>query len=77
MVYTQYMTTPVDQSTISLTRDGDWYVAKDEETGVTSQGRSRSEALANLSEALELYDESIPDDAEPGVPHAPWFETSS
>lgn len=71
------MSTPVDQSTISLEREGDWYVAKDEETGVTSQGQSRSEALANLSEALELYDEPLPDDAEPRVPDAPWFESSS
>lgn len=71
------MSTPVDQSTISLTRDGDWYVANDEETGVTSQGQSRSEALAILSEALELHDEPLPDDAEPSVPDAPWFEPSS
>ena len=70
------MNTPADQSTISLTRDGDWFVAKDESTGVTSQGRSRSEALANLSEALELMDEPLPDDVTPGVPDTPWFESS-
>lgn len=70
------MSTPVDQSTISLERDGDWFVAKDEETGVTSQGRSRSAALANLSEALEVYKEPLPEDVEPGVPDAPWFESS-
>lgn len=71
------MSAPVEESNISLTFDGDWYVAKDEETGVTSQGRTRSEALANLSEALELYDEPIPDDVEATVPDAPWFDPSS
>lgn len=70
------MSTPVDQSTISLTRDGDWYVAKDEETEVTSQGRTRSAPLANLSEALELYEEALPEDVEPDVPDALWLESS-
>lgn len=65
-----------EPSTVSLTRDGDWYVAKDEATGVTSQGRTRSDALANLSEALALYDEPLPDDVEGEVPDAPWFESS-
>lgn len=70
------MSTPVDQSTISLTRDGDWYVAKDEETDVTSQGRTRPEALAYLSEALELYEKPVPGDIKPSVPDAPWFKSS-
>lgn len=70
------MSAPVEESIISLTLDGDWYVAKDEVTGVTSQGRTRSEALANLSEALELYDEPVPADVEATVPDAPWFESS-
>lgn len=68
--------TPVEETTVSLTHDGDWYVAKDEETGVTSQGRTRSDALANISEALELYDDPVSDDVDPGVPDAPWFESS-
>jgi predicted RNase H-like HicB family nuclease len=41
--------------TITLTDEGDWWVAKDTETGVTSQGRTREEALDNLDEALAGY----------------------
>lgn len=40
---------------IVLTKGDEWWVASDEETGVTSQGRTREEALANLDEALEGY----------------------
>lgn len=43
------------EPTITLTDDGDWWVARDTETGVTSQGRTREEALANLDEALAGY----------------------
>ena len=41
--------------TITLTDEGEWWVARDTETGVTSQGRTRHEALENLDEALEGY----------------------
>lgn len=43
------------EPTITLTDDGEWWVARDTETGVTSQGRTRQEALANLDEALAGY----------------------
>jgi predicted RNase H-like HicB family nuclease len=43
------------EPTITLTDDGEWWVAKDTETGVTSQGRTRHEALENLDEALAGY----------------------
>jgi len=43
------------EPTITLTDDGEWWVARDTETGVTSQGRTRTEALANLDEALAGY----------------------
>lgn len=43
------------QSTITLTDEGDWWVARDEETGVTSQGKTRTEALENLDEAVAGY----------------------
>ena len=36
------------------------FVARDIETGVASQGKTMSEAKANLKEALELYFEDIP-----------------
>jgi predicted RNase H-like HicB family nuclease len=41
--------------TITLTDTGERWVAKDTETGVTSQGQTRDEALANLDEALAGY----------------------
>lgn len=37
------------------TEEDNWWVAKDEETGVTSQGRTREAALKNLDEALDGY----------------------
>ena len=43
------------EPTITLTDEGEWWVAKDTETGVTSQGRTRHKALENLDEALEGY----------------------
>lgn len=58
--------------TITVTREGDWYVARDEESGVASQGRSKAAALANLAEALGLHAEDT-SDADAGRPDAPWF----
>ncbi|ERH06052.1 MAG: hypothetical protein J07HN4v3_01662 [Halonotius sp. J07HN4] len=42
-------------ATITLTYEGDWWVASDDETGVTSQGETRHAALDNLDEALQGY----------------------
>ena len=45
----------VEQRRITLTKEDDWWVAKDEnagEHGVASQGRTREEALENLDEAI-------------------------
>ncbi|WP_092636112.1 type II toxin-antitoxin system HicB family antitoxin [Haloplanus vescus] len=42
-------------TTITLTREDEWWVAKEEETGVVSQGKSRQGALNNLDEALQGY----------------------
>lgn len=47
--------TPPDSSSVTITREGAWFVAIDEATAVASQGRTRPAALANLAEALELY----------------------
>ncbi|MFB6138944.1 MAG: type II toxin-antitoxin system HicB family antitoxin [Halosimplex sp.] len=47
-------TTPVE-ITLSLGESGDLWVARDEETGVASQGETREEALENLDEAVALY----------------------
>jgi predicted RNase H-like HicB family nuclease len=43
------------EPTITLTDEGEWWVAKDTETGVTPQGRTRHEALENLDGAVEGY----------------------
>jgi predicted RNase H-like HicB family nuclease len=52
---------PPNGTTITLTREGDWWLAKDQETGVVSQGRSRQAALENLDEAVAGYHgEGIP-----------------
>lgn len=48
----------VEQRRITLTEEGEWWVAKDEnvgENGVASQGRTRQEALENLDEAVALF----------------------
>jgi predicted RNase H-like HicB family nuclease len=48
------MSRGVDPATI-LTKDDGWWIAKDTETGVSSQGRTREHALDNLDEALDGY----------------------
>lgn len=40
---------------IILTEEDDWWVAKDEETGVISQGRTQVAALEKLDEALDGF----------------------
>jgi predicted RNase H-like HicB family nuclease len=41
--------------TLSLGESGDLWVARDEDTGVTSQGATRQAALENLDEAVAGY----------------------
>jgi len=42
--------------TITLTQaDDGWWVARDEATGVASQGETRQDALDNLDEAVALH----------------------
>ncbi|WP_123534736.1 type II toxin-antitoxin system HicB family antitoxin [Halosimplex salinum] len=43
------------EPTITLTDEGEWWVARDTETGVSSQGRTKETALENLDEALAGY----------------------
>lgn len=43
--------------TITLTRDDGWFVITDEETGVTTQGQSKLEALLMLADALAAHEE--------------------
>jgi len=44
---------------IRLWREDGWWVARDVETGVTTQGESRETALSNLDEAVELHEGDI------------------
>lgn len=60
------------KSTIIIQKDESWYVATAVESGVASQGKTIDEALANLTEALELYYE----DNIPEKPPAPVFVTT-
>ncbi len=46
-----------------LTREERWYVAKNPETGVASQGKTIQEAVSNLKEAVELYLREFPEKA--------------
>ena len=40
--------------TAAVWQEGDWYVGQCREFEIASQGRTRTEALDNLSEAIEL-----------------------
>lgn len=58
--------------TVIIQQEDDWFVAKCVENGVTSQGRTMDEALANLNEAVALYYE----DNEAELPQPPVFVTT-
>lgn len=63
-----------NDETITVTHEGQWYVAKDESSGVASQGETKTEALANLAEALELHHRPVPENSEePDPSTAPWL----
>ena len=47
--------TPPVNISLSLGESGDVWVARDEDTGVTSQGQTREAALKNLDEAVAGY----------------------
>ena len=51
-----------------------WWSAVDEETGVASQGETRTEALDNLDEAVAVTADARDDDTPSPEPAAPWFD---
>lgn len=53
--------------------DGGWS-AIDDETGVASQGDTRTEALENLDEAIAVTREAVAAETPAPVPDAPWFD---
>lgn len=63
-----------DGENITLVESDGYIVATDNETGVTSQGETKAEALENLAEAIRLHERPLPDDLEDPEPSdAPWF----
>lgn len=50
--------------TVVVQKEENWYVAKCIENSVASQGKTIEESLINLREALELYYEDTPFDAD-------------
>ena len=44
----------------AIWKEGKYYVARSLEVEVVSQGKTRTEAITNLQEALELYFEDQP-----------------
>jgi predicted RNase H-like HicB family nuclease len=51
---------PIGTFTAILHKEGNLYVANCPEVGTVSQGKSVEEAVANLTEATELYIEEFP-----------------
>lgn len=47
--------TPEHEDEIRMWREGDSWVITDVETGVTTQGTTRQEALENIDEAVALH----------------------
>ncbi|NHX37836.1 MULTISPECIES: type II toxin-antitoxin system HicB family antitoxin [Halolamina] len=45
----------IENISLTLSEDGEIWVAKDEDTGVASQGETREEALEMLDEAVALH----------------------
>jgi|GEM_PF-1038619 len=64
---------PEDSDTVTLTESDGYVVARDDESGVASQGETKADALANLAEALELHARPDPEDSEPDAATAPWL----
>jgi predicted RNase H-like HicB family nuclease len=59
---------------IQIVEEDGFWVARDDETGVASQGGTPMEALANLQEAVGLHEEALAADTPAPEPDAPWFD---
>ena len=64
---------PEENETVTITESDGYIVARDESTGVASQGDTKADALSNLAEALELHKRPDPEDTEVKEATAPWF----
>ena len=47
------------KNNIIISKEREWYIAKCLENNVASQGKTKEEALDNLKEALELYNQQL------------------
>jgi len=65
---------PSGEISITLEVSDGWFVITDEESGVTTQGKTKSEALENLADALRLHKESEADENDIEPSNAPWFK---
>jgi len=59
---------------ITIEQEDDWYVITDHETGVTTQGKTKTEAIENLAEAIELNKEAQADQRLIPDSDAPWLD---
>ena len=60
--------------TIVVTKSNNWFVAKDEESGIASQGQTKADALSNLAEALALADQPVSEEDDvQEESSAPWL----
>ena len=65
---------PNEGDRVTVTESDGYVVATDEETGVTSQGETKAEALANLGEALRLHERPVLDEDDVNDSStAPWL----
>lgn len=64
---------PDGDETVTITESDGYIVARDDTSGVASQGETKAEALANLAEALELHSRPDPEDTELTEATAPWL----
>lgn len=46
-------------NSIAISKEDDWQVAIDTDTGVTSQGATKAEAISNLQEAAALFNQEV------------------
>lgn len=58
-----------------IEEDDGWWSAVDDETGVASQGPTRTAALENLDEAVAATTEAQNAETVAPEPDAPWFDS--
>jgi predicted RNase H-like HicB family nuclease len=63
-----------DEETVRIFESDGKIVARDESTGVSSFGGTKSEALERLSEAIDLYEQPVHEDEDvENEATAPWL----